>query len=508
MSPAAIRLRSTFVFSTALCFVGGASACDSSPAVVLDGGNQTDASPSDGADGGVTSDGGGIGPDGAAQIDASSATDSGADGGALSAVVRQISVGTDNTSCAVMADGRVKCWGSNWAGQLGLGDKVNRGEAPLQMGSALPYVDLGSGRTAKAVAVGGSHACAILNNDQVKCWGRNFFIHGQLGLGDDVDRGGRPGEMGDVLPTVNLGTGRTAKQLSAAADHTCAILDNDKVKCWGDNTAGSLGLGDQRERGVRPSDMGDSLPYVDLGTGRTAKAVAVSRQHVCALLDNNGVKCWGAAVDGRLGLGDDKSRGEISGQMGDALPLVNLGTGRTAKAVVVRGVASCAILDNNAVKCWGFNGNGGILGLGDIKSRGASPADMGDALPFVNLGSGRTAISLSGGGAFFCAALDNGKIKCWGQGDQGCRGTGDTDSAGYLPETMGDGLPFVDLGANVTVKSISAGNRSACAILGDDSMKCWGSNVSGNLGLGDQNDRGDQPGEMGGALAPVKLVGP
>ncbi len=131
------------------------------------------------------------------------------------------------------------------------------------MGDALPAVSLGTGRTAKAIVAGSFHTCALLDNDIVKCWGFNAI--GSLGLGDWAHRGNGPGEMGDALPVVNLGTGRTAK-IVVAGLHTCALLDNDTLKCWGDNSRGLLGLGDTQYRGDGPGEMGDALPVVDLGS--------------------------------------------------------------------------------------------------------------------------------------------------------------------------------------------------------------------------------------------------
>jgi alpha-tubulin suppressor-like RCC1 family protein len=97
----------------------------------------------------------------------------------------------------------VKCWGSNVSGNLGLGDLANRGAMPGEMGDALPAVDLGAGKTAVAVVAAlGYHTCTILQGGAVKCWG--FNDHGQLGLGDAMDRGDEPGEMGDTLLAVSL----------------------------------------------------------------------------------------------------------------------------------------------------------------------------------------------------------------------------------------------------------------------------------------------------------------
>ena len=104
----------------------------------------------------------------------------------------------------------------------------------------------------------GSYTCATLTSGDLKCWGANDV--GQLGLGDTNHRGDQAGEMGDALPFVNLGTGRTAKMISAGVFHTCAVLDNDTVKCWGSNSYGELGLGDKNDRGDQAGEMGDNMP--------------------------------------------------------------------------------------------------------------------------------------------------------------------------------------------------------------------------------------------------------
>jgi alpha-tubulin suppressor-like RCC1 family protein len=109
--------------------------------------------------------------------------------------------------------GDVKCWGDNTQGALGLGDTNARGDGPNEMGANLPKVDLGSGLTATALAAGNLFNCAILNTNQVKCWGSNNF--GQLGLGDTLDRGDNPNEMGSNLAPVNLGTGLTPTAITA-----------------------------------------------------------------------------------------------------------------------------------------------------------------------------------------------------------------------------------------------------------------------------------------------------
>ncbi|KAG2429156.1 hypothetical protein HYH02_014191 [Chlamydomonas schloesseri] len=416
-------------------------------------------------------------------------------------LVSTISAGFKHT-CALLDNGSVKCWGYNYDGQLGLGDTSPRGDGPGEMGDTLPAVALGTGRTATAISVGSWHTCALLDNGSVKCWGYNDY--GYLGLGDTSRRGNELGEMGDRLPAVALGTGRTATAISAGGWHTCALLDNGSVKCWGWNQFGQLGLGDTSPRGDGPGEMGDTLPAVALGTGRTATAISAGVLHTCALLDNGSVKCWGCNDYGYLGLGDTSPRGDGPGEMGDTLPAVALGTGRTATAIFAGVLHTCALLDNGSVKCWGCN-DYGYLGLGDTSYRGDGPGEMGDTLPAVALGTGRTATAISAGSRYTCALLDNGSVKCWGWNDDGQLGLGDTSRRGDGPGEMGDTLPAVELGTGRTATAISAGGWHTCALLDNGSVKCWGYNDAGQLGLGDTSNRGDGPSEMGDTLPAVAL---
>jgi len=129
--------------------------------------------------------------------------------------------------------------GVNNVGQLGLGDTATRGDEPGEMGDALPAVQLGLGRTAIAIAAGYSSTCALLDNGLIKCWGWNNF--GQLGLRDTSMRGSAPNQMGDLLASVDLGVGRVAVDVAAGGSHSCALLDNGQLKCWVGITLGSWG---------------------------------------------------------------------------------------------------------------------------------------------------------------------------------------------------------------------------------------------------------------------------
>lgn len=411
----------------------------------------------------------------------------------------------ENTACSVFNDGKAKCWGSNSNGNLGYGDIDHRGDNSGEMGTNLPYLDLGTGYTIKKIETGNWSSCAILHDDSLKCWGDSDY--GQLGLGDVTQRGDNTAELGDHLPTIDLGTGRTVKHVSSGGQRVCAILDNNELKCWGSNLEGRLGLGDTFSRGHGVNQMGDLLPYVDLGTGRTVKQVSAGQEHACAIiLPDNTLKCWGRSHLGQLGYGNMATIGDGPSEMGDNLAAVELGTGRTVKQVSAGAFHSCAILDNDKVKCWGENVYG-QLGLGDLNHRGDHAGEMGTNLPPVDLGTGRTAKKISSGKAHTCAILDNDKVKCWGRSNYGALGYGDTLNRGDGSGEMGINLPYVNLGIGRTALQITAGMDATCVKLDDSHVKCWGRNVQGSSGLGDANIRGDGSGEMGDSLTPVDILG-
>ncbi len=406
-----------------------------------------------------------------------------------------------HASCALLHDGRVKCWGLNQFGELGLGDVQNRGDQAGEMGDSLPAVELGSS-AAVALSSGSVHACAVFAAGNLKCWGNNE--NGRLGLGDSKNRGDEPNEMGSALPFVELGAGQHVVSLAVGGSHSCALLDGGSVKCWGSNLLGELGLGNTTARGDNAGEMGDSLPGVDLGTSKTAVAIAAGGSHTCTILGDGSVKCWGRNGHGQLGLGSIENVGDALGEMGDSLPAIDLGAGKTAVGLAAGDLHTCALLNDGSVKCWGGN-SGGRLGIGDTQNRGDEPGEMGDALATVALGTGKTAQAIAAGGFHTCALLNDGVVKCWGRAMGGNLGLGDAQNRGDVPGEMGDNLPAVDVGGGKKAVAIDTGTEHTCALLEDRSLKCWGRNSSGALGQGDATDRGDEPNEMGDNLPAVHL---
>jgi alpha-tubulin suppressor-like RCC1 family protein len=407
----------------------------------------------------------------------------------------------------------------------------------------LPSV--GEAAVVSNMALGAAHTCALHDDGKLKCFGAND--QGQLGLGDLNDRGGEQGQMAS-LPFVNLGG--DARQVSAGGKHTCALLQTGAVKCWGANDYGQLGLGDTQRRGETSDQMGMNLPAVELGAGRTAVKLSLGERHSCALLDDQTVKCWGNNTYGQLGQPDENHRGNAPDQMGDALPPVNLGqpvidvaaggrhtcfllqdrsvkclgdtglgqlgdggvpgasvdlgTGRTAAKIYASFVHSCAELDDGSLKCWGFNGDG-RLGLGDVVTRGTAADQMGDALPAVQIAPGQGVQQLQCGFRHCCAVLDANTLKCFGVNLKGALGLEDDVNRGTLPSQMGNDLPFVDLGRLEAAKKVFVGEMHTCVVLVHGRVKCFGDNGRGQLGLGDRQGRGLEAGTMGDRLPVVGL---
>jgi hypothetical protein len=135
--------------------------------------------------------------------------------------------------------------------------------------------------------------CAILDSEQVKCFGRNNY--GQLGYGDTLDRGDGMGKMGALLPAVDFGTNRHAVRLfPSSSDTMCALLNTAEVKCWGHNGHFELGMGIPMNENIGDDafEMGDNLAPIAFPTGRNVKNLWVAH-HIVAILDDDTMIAWG-----------------------------------------------------------------------------------------------------------------------------------------------------------------------------------------------------------------------
>ncbi|CAK9051961.1 unnamed protein product, partial [Durusdinium trenchii] len=416
-----------------------------------------------------------------------------------------LSVGTFVSCMLFVGTETVRCWGAGSFGILGQGSTQNIGDDPDEMGDNLKPIDLGTGRTVKQVACGSAHVCALLDNEVLKCWG--YGLEGRLGQGNTKSIGDGPNEMGDNLAPIDLGINRTAKTVAAGEHHTCAILDNDSLKCWGSGSFGKLGQGSTKDIGDDPDEMGDNLEPIDLGTGRTVKQVSLGRDFTCALLDDDSLKCWGYGGNGNLGQGSTEHIGDEPNEMGDNLAPIDLGPNRKVKHVVAGGLHTCVLLHDETVLCWGFARHG-QLGRCCAENIGDSEHEMGYSLTAVDLGSMRTAKQITAGYMHTCALLDDHSVKCWGHGVYGQLGQGDNSHLGDDADEMGDLLEPIDFGEDRKARQLASASGydfHSCVLLDDDSVKCWGWGNAGVLGQGSTDSIGDAMAEMGDFLHPINF---
>ena len=383
----------------------------------------------------------------------------------LQSGVTAITAGGTHT-CAMTSAGGVKCWGSNYRGQLGDGSSIDKptpvdvsdlqsgvtaitagyaytcaltsaggvkcwGGFPLKY-SPTDVIGLQSGVT--AITAGGTHTCAMTSAGGVKCWGNNLY--GQLGNGS-----------ADTAPSPVTGLQSGVTAITAGSGYTCVLTSAGGVKCWGWNLYGQLGDGST-------SDKFSPVDVTGLQSGVTA--ITAGYSHTCAITSAGGVKCWGNNGSGQLG--DSTIITKLT-----PVDVIGLQSGITA--ITAGSGHTCALTSAGGVKCWGQN----IVGeLGDGTSISKlTPVDV------RGLQSGVTAISA--GNDHTCAMTSAGGVKCWGDNRQGQLGDG-TSSIKFTPVDVS--------GLQSGVIAITAGGYHTCAMTSAGGVKCWGWNDSGQLGRG------------------------
>lgn len=390
----------------------------------------------------------------------------------------RITSGSAHT-CALLNGGAVYCWGRSDLGQTGHGDKIQIGDNELaSAGAALRF----GTEVVVDIEAGDNHTCALLASGNVRCWG--FGADGRLGYGNTTTLGDDATETPADLPNVNVGG--IVVQIAAGGSHTCALLNDRTVRCWGRNANGQLGYGNTTPIGDNeaPSTAGP----VDVGG--TVKQIAAGGTHTCALLESGEVRCWGQGTLGRLGYGNPTSIGDtelpsLVGPVDVGGPVAQIAAGTSH---------TCAVLESGAVRCWG-SGLFGQLGYGNTLNVGDAPTRLPSAFGPVNVGGAVTEITL--GEAHTCARLETNNVRCWGRGGQGQLGNAST-------ENIGDHQPVLleDIALGSAAILVAAGADHTCALLEDGDVILWGSGGLGRLGYGNLDNIGDnETPVMAGALA-------
>ncbi len=458
-----------------------------------------------GRDGGSDAGGGSAGTGGSGGGSTRDAGNAGSNGDAATCpaghcpLVARLVAGATET-CALLRDGTMKCWGYGGPGQLGYGNGANIGDDKLPSSVGPVSVSTTPGVTVTQIAAGNYHTCALLSDGTVKCWGNPY--DGQLGYGNTNFIGDNelPSSVGPVSVTTIPGV--TAVQIAAAANRTCALLSDSSVKCWGNNFYGQLGLGNFVNIG--DNELPSSVGPISLTTtaGVTATQVAVGNDQVCALLSDHSVKCWGYGFYGELG--DDSQATIGDNELPSTLGPISVTTtpGVTVAQLALGDMHVCVLLSDGSVKCWGY-GAFGQLGYGNTMSVGDNelPSSVGPVS--VTTIPGVTAVQIAASADSTCALLSNGSIVCWGHNESGELGYGHQDNIGddELPSSAGP--VSVTTTPGVTATQITMAGSHACALLSDGSVKCWGYGIYGQLGYGNAASIGDN--ELPSSVDAVQL---
>jgi alpha-tubulin suppressor-like RCC1 family protein len=338
-----------------------------------------------------------------------------------------VSAGGEYT-CVGLSDGTVRCTGRNQFQQLADGTVAN---SPVLVASTLTNI--------RRVAAGDEYACALGNDGTAACWG----------LGESGQRGDGTFTTFSAGPAIVPGvSGATA--LASGYSHTCALLADATMQCWGRNLDGELGTGVMADPSGPP---GTATPVAVNGVSN-AVAIATGAYHTCAVRSDGTVQCWG--LNGNAQLGD----GTFTNS---ATPLTVAGLS-TATAVTGGAGHTCALLRDGTVMCWGDN-ECGQLGDG-TQARGLAPVQV------VGINN---AVAVTAGWLHTCAVLSDGGVMCWGDNAYGQLGNGSTTSSS---------APVRVNGITRATAATAGWWHHSCALLGDTSVRCWGANEWGQRGDG------------------------
>ena len=291
---------------------------------------------------------------------------------------------------------------------------------------------------------GPRHGCGLTDKQTVECRGQNIF--GQLGISSC--------DWGRPSATPVTGQAGPARQIAAGRVHTCALLTDGQIACWGLNNNGQLGDG----TGGGSGDV-RKAPALVVGLPGPARQVVAGRYHSCALLEDGTLHCWGSNQKGQLGTGFDGATLVMS-----AVPMPVAGLAAGVVKLTAGAYHTCALLKGGQAACWGDN-QSGQLGDGTRVSR---------TRPTPTKKLAGTAVFLTAGDFHTCALLQEGTYTCWGANRAGQLGTGNTRdvNAPSRPEKLPGKARY-----------LTAGTGHTCALLEGGKIACWGGNRRGQLGL-------------------------
>jgi alpha-tubulin suppressor-like RCC1 family protein len=319
-------------------------------------------------------------------------------------------------------------------------------------------------RGVRGVTTGGTHTCAVLDDKSVWCWGND--LNGQLGHGT-LGSAGSTGVPGRVANPA--GGSLDAVAVTAGTNHTCSLSSAGTVFCWGLNANGNLGSGS-----LTPNASGTPLQVVGL---TDAIAIGAGDQQTCALRADTTVVCWGVAINGQLGDGTqgDGGRSPVPVSVLAANDAGGLLSGVTALGVGFQ--HACALQQGGQVACWGYNSNGEVgVSQAIAGAQAYRPFTVTDVngVPLTGVTSLSRRLQYT-----TCARLGDGTVLCWGSNVSVVRGN---PGAPFGPTPSR--VLSADGGVLTGVVGIGTGGLTGCSLQENGAVFCWGSNSTQQTGTG------------------------
>lgn len=369
----------------------------------------------------------------------------------------------DQDACVLLEGGVVRCWGDNEFGQVGVGNTMDIGDT--QQTLPVPAIDVGG--VAVDIWAGRQSTCALLENNDLRCWGLNDS--GQLGVGHTNNIGDEPGEMPPASTPIpnNVIMGTSGTRVN------CVLTQAGTVHCWGESAYGQQGNGD----GVLNEDLGDEpgeLPTPAVNLGSDAEYIEAGHNHVCAINEYGQLKCWGNGGHGKLGNENTVSYGWDV----DHMPPTTAQVGIADLTGVLGGNDhTCAWAADGNPRCWGLN-NTAQLGQG---KGGFSIGSGVGSMPVDDTDLGGQVMAVDGLYHHLCAIVPPGNVKCWGSPTYGLLTNDWNNPQGDNPNEMPPNN--IDLPGNAV--QIAVGWGFALVVLEDGTLRYWGRNFEGQCANGD-----------------------
>lgn len=345
-----------------------------------------------------------------------------------------------------------------------------------------------SGLTTGNTLVGGQQfTCGLVDGGATACWGRNNV--GQLGNAEQTLTE-EPTHTPTTVTALDGGApDRTAVGLTAGQNHVCALVADASVRCWGDNQFGQLG----RPAEQTPTGF-DATPAIVPGlSDARVLALTAGDFHTCALLATGAVSCWGYNWFGQLGTAQH-NLSHTPNPVPTLVPALDGTPGHTARAVMASGYHTCAVLTSGEVGCWGWNASGQAGENGATSTQNANPG----MTTVAGLDADDPAVALTGGRQHTCAATAAGAVWCWGDNQYGQLGSAKGNGKDTAQPTP---IQVAGLSGDNRVTALSAGEFHTCATMAAGGARCWGINLFGQLGAA-KNSGSQKPNPK-----PVKVAG-